>query len=173
MALSPNTLAMPDTKLAPGEEARSTVERGIAGCKPIAGYIPVSSRNLKDLSLEHFSANLVDGLSQLTNHGNVNSKAEQYFRIVSQTLEKHAPLKWKVQAQTRNARWVTTEIKAVRLLRLSNEARWRRTGLEVHRQIFKEHRDYVHRLIASAKKAYYEQRISCHGIQETFAVLAG
>ena len=77
----------------------------------------------------------------------------------------------KSRVQVQNARWMTEEIKAARLLRRSNEARWRRSGLEVHRQIFRQHRDHVHWLIGMAKKAYYEQRISCGGYRETFAVL--
>ncbi|KAI0229361.1 hypothetical protein LSAT2_020229, partial [Lamellibrachia satsuma] len=66
---------------------------------------------------------------------------------------------------------MTEEIKAARLLLRSNEARWRWSGLKVHRQIFRQHRDHVHWLIGMAKKAYYEQRISRGGCWETFAVL--
>ena len=63
------------------------------------------------------------------------------------------------------------EIKAARLLRRSNEATWRLSGLEVHRLIFRQHRDHVHWLIGMAKKAHYEQRISRGCCRETFAVL--
>ncbi len=78
----------------------------------------------------------------------------------------------KSRVQAKNARWMTPQIKAARLLRRSNEVRWRQSGREVHRQIYKQHRDEVHRLIVSTKKSYYENRVSRGGARETFSVLA-
>lgn len=135
----------------------------------------VSSRNIKRIPLAQFSSDIAEqlaGLVSVRDGSDVNRYAEQYLETVSRTLEQHAPTTTKLRAQAVNARWMTAEIKAARILRRSNEAKWRRTGLEVHRQIFKEHRDDVHKLIISAKKAYYQHKISHASSRETFAILA-
>ncbi len=95
-----------------------------------------------------------------------------YFSAVRLTLDKHAPLTTKTRVQAKHARWMTPQIKEARMLRRACETRWRRSRLEVHRQIFLQHRNQVHDLILAAKKSHYEQKLAGGGSRETFAALS-
>ena len=52
-------------------------------------------------------------------------------------------------------KWYTDEIHLMRQLRRKNESIWRKSGLEVHRRIYINHRNEVNQAIRKAKCDYY------------------
>lgn len=55
--------------------------------------------------------------------------------------------------------WYTPEIAAAKKKRSKSEQLWRRTGLIVHREAYKEERNHVNSLLAKAKKSFYNTKI--------------
>jgi hypothetical protein len=84
---------------------------------------------------------------------------EQYNNTLSNLLDKHAPLKTKVITIRPITPWYSDEIHAAKAERRKCEARWRESGLTVHRQIYKEARNKVTSLIKSAKISFFTDRV--------------
>ena len=66
-----------------------------------------------------------------------------------------APLKSCKPKKRMSCKWYTDEIHLMRQLRRKNESIWRKSGLEVHRMIYINHRNEVNQAIRKAKCDYY------------------
>ncbi|KAI0224337.1 hypothetical protein LSAT2_024637 [Lamellibrachia satsuma] len=74
-----------------------------------------------------FTSDMASDLAQLVHiidGAEVNRNVKQYFEVCCKALDKYAPIITKSRVQVQNARWMTKEINAARLMRRSNEARW-------------------------------------------------
>ena len=70
-------------------------------------------------------------------------------------LDELAPLKSGKPKKRMLCKWYTDEIHLMRQLRGKNESIWRKSGLEVHRMIYINHRNEVNQAIRKAKCDYY------------------
>ena len=61
-----------------------------------------------------------------------------YNDIIRAAVDKHAPVQTKVVTLRPNTQWYSQEIHSVKEDKRKAERVWRRTKLEVHRQMFKE-----------------------------------
>ena len=59
----------------------------------------------------------------------------------------HAPLVTRHNAIRPNTQWFNNDIRETKKIHRAAETRWRKTGLEVHRQIFTNAKNYTHKLI--------------------------
>ena len=85
--------------------------------------------------------------------------AEQYQETLSRILENHAP-KVTIRVRQRALKpWYSSDIAKAKLDRRRLERRWRRSKLEVDRQLFVEARNNVSRLLLDAKTSFYSARI--------------
>jgi len=71
----------------------------------------------------------------------------------------------------RNEPWYNDNIHEARALRHASEMRWRTTKLEVHRQIFLQHRTAVTYMIKRAKRGHYELVLSSLDQRTCFRVV--
>lgn len=101
----------------------------------------------------------------------VNDLCAEYLSAVRETYDTHASLVTKSAHRFRVSPWITPEIKAARLLQRSNERIWRRSKLEVHRQIYRQHQHEVNRLICKVKRTDYEECLATRDLRKTFQVI--
>ena len=84
---------------------------------------------------------------------------EQYQEILSRILENHTPkVSIRVRQRALNP-WCSSDIAEAKLDHRRLEHRWRRSKLEVDRQLFVEAGNNVSRLLIDAKTFFYSARI--------------
>ena len=115
----------------------------------------ISMRNYK--SIDH-EAVAVD-LQSTDSFSASNLTQEQYDSMLTGVLDKHAPAR-NIRVTVRHASpWMNGDILQAKRLKRKYEATWRRTGLEIHRQQYKNQRNELNEKIRSAKSLYYHNKI--------------
>ncbi|XP_062616028.1 uncharacterized protein LOC134277728 [Saccostrea cucullata] len=102
----------------------------------------------KDINLEIPDKSLP--VAQLVDH---------YNTTLRNAVEKHAPLCTKSVLLRPNTQWFSEELCDAKRERRRAERIWRRTGLEVHRQIFRDMCSTTARLVYKTKQDYFSQKI--------------
>lgn len=83
-----------------------------------------------------------------------------FHSALCDALDRHAPAKL-VQPRARQSDpWMSKEVRAARALRRRCEARWRSSGLVVHKQIYIQQVNATTASIKSAKRAYFTSNLS-------------
>ena len=83
------------------------------------------------------------------------AQLDDYCETLTKVLDELAPLKSCKPKKRMSCKWYTDEIHLMRQLRRKNESIWRKSGLEVHRIIYINHRNEVNQAIRKAKCDYY------------------
>jgi len=87
-------------------------------------------------------------------------------------LENHAPLKKKTVTLHPNAPWYTPEIDLAKKDRRKAEKNWRETRLTIHKDIFREKKEKVNKLLTLAKEDYYSDKVkNCPDQKALFKVV--
>ena len=91
----------------------------------------------------------------------------QYNVALSELLDLHAPMKCRLVALRPAQPWMNDEICTLKRDRRAAERHWRKTGLTVHRQLYKEQCDRVQESVKRAKPTYFDKKIDeCVGDQK-------
>ena len=98
----------------------------------------VSSRNYKKLDVKALKNDLINSELSIITSNDPEELATAYSDVVSKLLDKHAPLKTRTIVIRPLAPWYNNIVDALRKEVRKAEKRWRRTGLTVHKQIYKE-----------------------------------
>ena len=85
---------------------------------------------------------------------------EELNASLRNVLDRHAPLVTRTDTARPSAPWITEEVKAAERNLRKAERRWRSSGLNVHKQIFIEHRNVKKRIILSAKRKHFCENLS-------------
>ena len=85
---------------------------------------------------------------------------EFYNKSISDTLNKHAPLKTRSVTLRPDTSWYTKEIAQEKRKRRKLERRWRRSTLQVDREIFQAQRTHVNELICRVKQDHFKAKLS-------------
>ena len=88
-----------------------------------------------------------------------NELANLYSDIISELLDKHAPLKTRTIVIRPLAPWYNDTVGALRKEVRKAERRWRKTGLTVHKEIFKSVKNQLANTIKTGKKSYVQDKI--------------
>ena len=81
--------------------------------------------------------------------------------------------KKEVKSKKRKSKpWYNDHTHGLRKLTRQNEKIWRRTGLEIHRQIFREHRNNLTDCITQAKIKYNTEKLAGADKRTAFQVLS-
>ena len=118
----------------------------------------IISRNMKCFSADSF-ANDVSSSIQLQPNTDVSRKLDVINRALRDTFDNHAPARVKLVQSRQPAPWINKSITNARSDRMKAERIWRKSKLEVHRQIYRELRTTVVRLVENAKRDYYSDLI--------------
>ena len=92
----------------------------------------------------------------------LSAQVEQYNGILSRALDKHAPVKQRSITLHHNSPWYTDAVRAAKKKRRQIENKWRRTHLEIDRQLYCEQKKLVIHLIERAKSNYYNELFADH-----------
>ena len=85
--------------------------------------------------------------------------AECLVSTLRDTLDKHAPVVTRTISVRPVAPWYTLDIKEAKRKRRQTERRWRKSRLQVHRDILAHQRNIINSLIRSHKKAYFTKKL--------------
>ena len=96
----------------------------------------------------------------------------QYEKAMKSSIDKHAPMRTRTTQSRKREPWYNDDIHNARQLRRINETRWRDTKLEIHRQIFVQHRSEVNTMISRAKQQYYEHKLAATDQKTCFKVVS-
>ena len=91
--------------------------------------------------------------------GDLDDLICQYNTVLSELLEKHAPLKKHMVTLRPAALWYTDAIRTEKRKRRKLERRWRASGLTVHREVYVNQCKLVNKCIFDAKMGYYSALI--------------
>jgi hypothetical protein len=81
-------------------------------------------------------------------------------------VEKHAPLVTKSVILRPNTKWYSQELRDAKRDQRKAERTWRKTGLEIHKQILRQKCSTTSRLLHQTKQEYYTQKIKECGDQK-------
>jgi len=125
--------------------------------KPSRQRKTVTFRKYASINLTDFRTDIRTALKACPPHDDAASLVELYTRACSDTIDLHAPLITEVVTIRPDTAWYTKELWLAKSLRRKLERCWRKTGLAIHRAIYKDQCGVVGRLIWDAKKNYYER----------------
>ena len=89
-----------------------------------------------------------------------DDKLHDYNCKLKQIMEKHAPMENRTVTDRPSAPWMTPEIKAAKAERRRAERHWKKTGLEIHKQLFRKMNNKVKQLMKTARAKFYNTKIT-------------
>ena len=137
--------------------------------KPPHEWKTFTTRRLRAFDVNLFGQDIIQSLSSIDFvNDNVDTCVSKYNDMLSNLLDKHAPAK-KRRVMTRpNTPWFNDEIHAAKCERRDLEHKWRKSKLEIDRQMYCEQRQVVKHMIEEAKTSYYSASVDmCDGDQKS------
>ena len=132
----------------------------------------VKYRNISKICRDSFINDICNSaLSTPENVHNISDLVKIYNTVLSELLDKHAPLKERVFTLHNNAPWYTSEISNTKRECRKAERRFRRTGLTIHKQIFSELQIHMHSLIDTAKTDFYKNKVKEANQKDLFKIV--
>ena len=116
------------------------------------------TRPFRKLDMSVLTKKLTDALSDKLETpftSDCTTQLDDYCETLTKVLDELAPLKSCKPKKRMSCKWYTDEIHPMRQLRRKNESIWRKSGLEVRRMIYINHRNEVNQAIRKAKCDYY------------------
>ena len=110
----------------------------------------ITSRNLRSLDITSFGENIE---KTLLSYSSVT--ADSLNNSLMSQLDQHAPLRTRTVTVRSHSPWFTDDIKDAKRAQRRAERKWRKTGLQIHKDIFKIKRDATVSLIKECKKMYF------------------
>ncbi|PIK52476.1 hypothetical protein BSL78_10634 [Apostichopus japonicus] len=119
--------------------------------KPVICY-----RRTQDIDLVQFRSDINDSpICRVDQKGSLPELVSTYDSL-SFIFDKHAPVIRKVVKPDKKIEpWFSHDIVQAKKVRRQHERQWRKTGLSVHRELFKEHCKVVRNKIYIARRNYY------------------
>ena len=78
-------------------------------------------------------------------------------------MDKYAPVRERTIILRPHAPWYSEELHEAKRKRRQYERRWRKTGLEIHRQIYRAQCNTVGRLLLDTRTGYYQAKLEACG----------
>ena len=119
----------------------------------------INFRNLNKMDHEEFAVDILENfeLSEEADFTSFESRVIHYNSSCQEILEKHAPLLQKVIKDVPSAPWFDSEYKMARVERRKAEKQWKKSKLEIDKDIFKYLRLHCDDLADKKKKNFYQE----------------
>ena len=127
----------------------------------------ITYRKLKNIDSQQFSKDITNSKLCNTTFSCPATLVDTYNSVLSELLEKHAPLKQKEIVIHPNAPWYNSDIAEAKRARRKAEKKWCKSKLTVDHQIYVEAREHVNLMIDQAKANHYRSKIDNAGDQKT------
>jgi len=131
----------------------------------------ITCRPLKRVNPTNFAADLEAGLRLIQDYNDTEELALKYREMTQSITEQHAPIRKVKLKGTDIKAWYDDEIHDARKERRRRERKFRKTGLEVHRQCFTEQREKVVQLIKQKKRHFFQEKFSNANASESFHLI--
>jgi exonuclease III len=119
----------------------------------------VKYRKIKAINIDSFCEDIKASTLGNPINTDVSTLVNDYNRVLSELLNKHAPLKERNFTIRKDSPWFTDEIAEAKRAKRKAERKWRKTNLIIHRDMFQEATQHVNNLIDHAKKQYYVNKV--------------
>ena len=119
----------------------------------------ITFRNIKKIDEEAFRDDLEEFLSSASSCSSslsLEDRIQQYNQGLSGILEEHAPEHSKWIRDLPDAKWFDSEYKEARLERRKAEKQWKKSGLQIDKDIFEHLRLHCNELANNKKKSYFK-----------------
>ena len=127
--------------------------------KPPPERVKISYRKLRSINMDSFNDDLKQSNLLTTNTLDLTDLIEQYENTLTETLEKHAPLRQRVITPRPLAPWYHEGISDAKRKRRKLARRWRASRLCVDRQMYADQCQVVNKMLKDAKASYYSSTI--------------
>jgi hypothetical protein len=148
----------------PGISDHHAVTVNLSLEKPHKNLQEVSFRRMKNINMESFTSDIKTSALITSQSENIDELVDQYNTVLSNLLDKHAPLITKTFVLRPDTMWYNEELRVEKRKRRRLERRWRRSKLTVDKELHAEQCHIVSNLIKKAKCQFYAQCVEdCHG----------
>ncbi len=127
--------------------------------KPSPGERQISYRRLKNIDHQKFCGEMRASPLTTNPEPDVADLAAQYHRVMSELLDKHAPIITKSVTSRPSTPWYTTDIKAEKRQCQHLERTWRRTKKSTDHHCYREATHKLNQMMKQAKTEYYSSKI--------------
>ena len=135
--------------------------------KPPVQKKTISYRKLSNINYESLLNDIQLSALGAQEPCDLEASVNLYNTVLTELLEKHAPLRTRKVSVHGKCPWWSAEIQKAVSQRRNAEKKWRRSKLEKDRQLFKLARNSCVKLIEQTKQSYYENLIQqCNGDQK-------
>jgi len=90
---------------------------------------------------------------------------------LSDLLDKHTPIKERTTTLRPHAPWFSDELRALKCEKQRCERRWVKSGLEVHKQLYRDSVCNYYAAIKEAKRAHFSNKISNSNQKQLFNLI--
>ena len=97
----------------------------------------------------------------------------KFNKTVVEILDEHAPMRTITLKGEVKKPWYDTDIHQARKKRRQLERKYRKTNLEIHRQMFKDQSQVVFDLINQRKAVFFQQKLESADSKDTFRLVKG
>ena len=127
--------------------------------KPPSERKLISYRKVKNININEFKDDILNSSLYSSPCDDINKLVEQYNNVLSDIIDKHAPLITKTITQHENSPWFHDEIRDAKQERRKAERLLRSSKLQVHHDMFKIAHKKVTKLCSDAKANYFCDKI--------------
>jgi hypothetical protein len=131
----------------------------VALSKPAKPTKVIKYRKLKTIDIDKFVKDIKNSELITNPSESLPEMVSQYDSVLRNLLDKHAPVIEKCIVLRPQTPWYTEDLLAKKRHRRRLESKWRKSKLEVDRQIYKEQCDLVNLTLDNEKTRYYSELI--------------
>ena len=130
--------------------------------KPKPQRKTITYRKIKSIDMHQFRSDIVTSnlTTKVENAENVEKKMNVFTETLTNILDQHAPLTKKVVTVRPDSGWFTEEIRLSKQKRRTAEQLWRKTRLEIHKQLYKKAKLETNALINECKHNSIKKKIT-------------
>ena len=142
--------------------------------KPKPSKLTMKYRKLRCINMEIFRSDILDSSLYATNKTcDVNALITQYNSIMRNLIDKHAPECTQTMTLRANAQWYDDKLRVMKRYKRQAERQYVSTGMEIHRQIYRDScKKYIDALDA-AKSNDYSTKIAAADQNQLFQMISG
>ena len=133
--------------------------------------ILVTCRNNKTFDSDGFRLGLTDALSQLILDQDIS--VDTYNASLAKVYNAHFPLQTRWVTHRPCCAWYTSDLRAMKREKRQAERKFRKSRLEVHKQLFEASCVTYNSLLESTKCSYYTQKIESSNTKQLFRMIDG
>ena len=128
-------------------------------------------RKFRNMDMTALRRDLAQRFNEMEDVSSVDALLTGYANAIEETLDIHAPKKSITLKEGNSKKWYDDEVHSARRERRRNERKYRKTQLEVHREVFMNQSKEVVRLIKQKKQQFFHQSFANATTKETFRLL--